>query len=151
MTETKLQSLVTQAVQLDREIARAEDELKTLKQLIIAEAESRPDEHARTDGGGWSWSQMGHDGCIARVTKSGPKLKSSIDPESKAGSSLMALVGKWKSQLFTPAIKYNPCDNFRATVESIFDRADARRIIKSCETAGTTSVSFETKEKSEAA
>ena len=44
MTESKLKQIVTEAVELDREIQLQTERLKDLKKILIAEAESREEE-----------------------------------------------------------------------------------------------------------
>lgn len=145
MTDTKLKALVTEAVDLDRMIAQNTDRLAELKSLLVAEAVSREEQQTKTDGGGWSLTMEGTNGCIARVTQPGPKLKSSVDAEKPAGAKLMALVGKFKDQLFTPRLTYVPVENFRDKVANLFG-GQARKIISACEGKASPQVAFETKE-----
>jgi hypothetical protein len=56
MTYNILNSLVTEAVSLDREVNERSDRLKELKADLVAEARSREAELASTDSGGRRWT-----------------------------------------------------------------------------------------------
>jgi len=146
MTDKMLQSLVTEAISLDREISEAQDRLKEIKGALIVEAESREDEHQTTDGGGSTWTATSNDGSIARVTFPAAKLKSSISGEGAAIEKVRAAAGPHFSRLFTPAINHKPVEGFREQAASLLGKA-ASKLIKLCETASSASVAFETKEK----
>lgn len=145
MTKQMQASLVNEAIRLDREIQERTEQLKQIKEDLIAEAEKRPDRMA-TDGGGWSVTFDGTDGSIARVTKPGPKLKSTVDAESKAGAALKEKVGKLWAQLFQPVVKYRPVDGFRDLVDTLIGGAKARSILSAVTTESAPSVAFEVKE-----
>lgn len=145
MTETKLTVLVAMAVALDRELQEKTGQFKEIKRQIVAEAESREDEHETTEGGGTAWTAQGTDGCIARVNFPAPSLKSKIDRESPSGSRLLLKVGKRKEDLFTPVLSYVPVENFRERVREFFKPGEASKIIAACETKSAPRVSFETK------
>ncbi len=145
MTDTKLRALVALAVGLDRELAEKSEQLKLLKAQLIAEANSRPEEQLATDGGGSSWTAPGSDGCAARVHFPAPSLKASVNGEKPAGAKLFEAVGRFKEQLFTPALAWEPVHNFRGRVRALFAGAEAVKIIRLCETSSSPRVSFETK------
>lgn len=145
MTNTKLTTLVTEAVTLDRQIADLDERLKELKQQLVMEASSREEEHVRTDGGGASWTATGSDGCIARVTFPAPSLKSKIDGEGKAIEKIKTAAGRWFDRLFRPVVSYRPIDNFRAEVETLMGR-EAKKVVKLVETESNPKVAFETKD-----
>lgn len=145
MTESKLKSLVTEAVSLDREIAEKQDRLKELKSLIVAEAQQREEEHTPGDGGGSCWIAKANDGSAARVSFPVPSLKSKIDGEGKTIEKIRAASGKAFNVLFTPTISYKPVDDFRARAEAELDRG-AAKLIRLCQTESSPRVSFETKE-----
>lgn len=137
--------MVSEAVELDRAIARSQERLAELKALLVAEAMSRHEQSTQTDGGGWSLTMEGTNGCVARVTQPGPKLKSAIDAEAPAGAKVMAMVGKYKDELFTPRLTWIPVENIRERVVTLFP-AQHRKIISGCESKTPPQVSFETKE-----
>jgi hypothetical protein len=145
MTDSKLKSLVAEAVSLDRQIQDDAARLKQLKDQLITEAQSRTEEHAPTDGGGTSWTTEGADGCIARVVFPAPKLKSSIKAEGKPAEKIKALAGRWFPRLFLASIAYKPVDNFRSEAELMLGK-DAKKLIKAVESESSPTVSFETKE-----
>lgn len=145
MTDNKLKSLVSEAVELDRAIAQNTERLAEIKKTLISEAVSREEQSTPTEGGGWSLIMDGTNGCVARVTQPGPKLKSSIDAEKPAGAKVMAMVGKYKDELFTPRLTWIPVENFRDRVVSLFPTSH-RKIITGCESKSQPAVSFETKE-----
>lgn len=145
MTPAKLRSEVTRAVQLDRQIADLTDELKQLKASLLHEAGTRPEEHVATDGGGWTWTAEGSDGCIARVTAPAPSLKSKIDGEGKAIEKIRSAAGRFFDKLFKATLAYKPVDNFRTEAEALLDR-QAGKLIRLCETESSPKVAFETKE-----
>lgn len=145
MTDTKLRGLIATAVALDREVAEKTELLKVLKQELIAEAESRTEEHIPVDGKGTKWTSQGNDGCLCRVTWPGARLKASIDPTSKQGEKLLHLVGTSKLQLFTPKMLMEPVEKFRDLAREIFG-GKAEKIIGLCESASAPRVEFETKQ-----
>lgn len=146
MTTAKIAQLVTDAVALDRRIQEDTARLKEIKALLATEAEGRQEEAAPTDGGGTSLVFDGADGCIARVTTSGRKLKSSIKAEGRDIEKVRATAGRFFDKLFAPVLAYRPVDTFRDDAPALLGRADGNKLVKLCETAGTTSVSFEVKE-----
>jgi hypothetical protein len=146
MTKQKLAGLVDEAIRLDRVIQESTERLKEIKADLIVEGEANPNKEA-TNGGGWSVVLDGTDGSIARVTQPGPKLKASVDAESKAGASLKEKVGKLWNQLFQPVVKYKPVENIRDLANELIGGAKARAIIAAVTTESSPSVSFETKEK----
>ena len=138
--------LVDEAITLDREIAEKEERLKQLKADLVAIADGEPVSlRIPTDGGGWSLTLESERG-VARVTQPGPKLKGSIDAEKPAGAKLMAKVGKWKEELFTPVLKYAPVANIRERLGELFKPAEARAILKSLTSESAPQVAFETKD-----
>lgn len=142
MTDKHLRNAVDKGITLRREIEALEGELKELKQSLVAEAHSRPDEQTNTDGGGRSWTATGSDGAIARVVIPAPSLKSKIDGEGKAIEKIKTLAGKWFEKLFRPAISYRPIHDFRAEAEVALGKS-AGKLIKACESQSSPSVSFE--------
>ena len=111
MTDNMLQSLVTEAVSLHREINERIDRLKELKAELIAEARSREGELASTDSGGRRWTAEGSDGCIVRVNFPAAALKAKID-EGKATEKIKK-EGQAFTRLFVPTISYRPIEKFR--------------------------------------
>jgi hypothetical protein len=148
MNESKLKAMVSEAVELDRDIREKENRLKQLKAMLVTEAESRTDEHAETDGGGSSW-QYAVDG-VAAVTVSfpAPSLKSSIPGVGKTIEKVMHAAGKAFSRLFEQVPAWKPVPDFRAAAEKELGRG-AAKLVKLCESASSPRVAFETKESSE--
>lgn len=144
MTASMLKNLVTEAVSLDRELNEKSDRLKELKSALVSEARSREDEFAPTDGGGTRWTAEGSDGCIARVNFPAPTLKAKIDGEGKVIEKIKQLAGTVFNRLFTPAISYKPLEGFREEAAALLAKADAKKLIKLCESASAPRVSFET-------
>jgi hypothetical protein len=148
MNDMKLKQLVTEAVALDRLIAAREKQLKEIKAALIGEAKARKEEHAKTEGGGRSWTAEDEIGNIARVTFPASPLKGSIDGEGKMIEKVRAAAGTFFTTLFNQAPKYVPAENFRSLAES-FLGGKAAKLIKLCTSKSSPSVSFETKEKPE--
>lgn len=146
MNESKLQLLVMEAIDLDRTIAKETERLKNLKAMIVLEAKGGAGERTATEGGGWSVEFTGAKGDIARVTKPGDKLKSSIDAESDTWTELRDLLAGRPERLFKPGVKYAPLENFRELVAAGFTPADQKKILKAMTTKSSPTVSFETKE-----
>ena len=144
MTASVLRNLVTEAVSLDREINEKAERLKELKAALALEAQTRKTELVRTDGGGARWTAEGSDGCIARVTFPAPSLKGKIDPEGKTIATIKQLTGGVFSRLFTPIHSYKPVEGFRTEAAAILPKADAKKLIKLCQSASAPRVSFET-------
>jgi hypothetical protein len=147
MTDQKLRTLITTAVILDRHIAQEDARLKELKAQIAAEAETRKEEATKTDGGGRSISFEGSDGCIARVTTAGPTLLAGLPPGHKKFSKIKAAASSLFPRLFHSVTVFVPVENFRDQARTLLG-VQAAPLIKLCETAGKTTVSFETKEPS---
>jgi hypothetical protein len=146
MTDNILKSLVTEAVSLDREINEKSDRLKELKAELAAEARSRENELASTDGGGRRWTAEVDDGCIARVTFPAPTLRARID-EGNAIEKIKNLAGEVFTRLFVQTIGYKPIERFREEAVALLPKADANRLIKLCQSASPPRVSFETTER----
>ncbi len=146
MNDSKLKILVAEAVVLDRQKAEIEKLIKKIKAQLIAEADSRPDEHTETDGGGSRVRFEGADGCVAVITFPSPTLKSKIDGEGKTWDKIKTAAGHALRALFMPAVSYHPIPNFREMAREVLGR-DAAKLIKLCETETTPKVSFETADK----
>jgi len=144
MTHTKLTSLVTEAVALDRDVREKVDRLTGLKDLLKQEASTRNEEHAATETGGWSWTAAGTDGCIARVTQEGGKLKSAISSD-KDLAKLREIAGPLFTQLFEPRVSYKPLPGIRDRAAQLLGKA-AGKLLKAITGSGQTNVAFETKE-----
>jgi hypothetical protein len=145
MTTHKLRSLVAEAVSLDRDITEKSARLAELKSLLKTEAETRSDEHTPTDAGGWSWVAEGADGCIARVTQEGGKIKSSISTD-KDVEKAKTIAGPAFAQLFEPRVTYKLTKAFRDRAEQLLGKA-AARLVKALSGTGQINVSFETTDK----
>jgi hypothetical protein len=146
MNDTKLAQTIAQAIALDREIAEKSDQLKNLKALLAAEAESRADQATPTEGGGTSTELAGADGCICRVTVAGRTLKSSIKAEGKDIVKIKDVAGRSFARLFETVLGYKPVADFRDHAVSELGAKDGTKLIRLLESPGKTTVSFETKE-----
>jgi hypothetical protein len=147
MIESKLRILITEAVVLDRAIAAQSERLKEMKAQIAAEAETRKEEATKTDGGGRSISFEGVDGCTARIVTAGPTLLATIKPDNKKLSKIKDAAHGLFARLFDTEMSYRPVFEFRDQARTLLG-VQAAPLIKLCETAGKTTVSFETKEPS---
>lgn len=145
MNDTRLVGLIAEACATDRKIAQLKDVLDGMKKQLAAEAESRPDEHVATDGGGWSWTREGGDGNVCRVTRPGDALKPAIDGEGKAIEKVRAACGAHFGRLFLQAPKWRLVDGFREEAVALLGKG-AGKLIKLVTKACQVSVSFETKE-----
>lgn len=145
MTTNKLKKLIDQAVELDRVIRENEAELKTLKEALKAEAETRPEEHTATDGGGWSWQFGGESGAIARVTQEGDKLKSSISTEKDVAAAKDAAGPVMFRALFEPSISYKPVAKIRDIAAETMEKPALKKLLKILTGKGRVLVAFETK------
>jgi hypothetical protein len=79
MNTDALKKMIGLMIRLDRQISLRERHLKSLKAALTREARLRKAEHTKTDGGGWSWTIEGTAGNVARVSKHGDTLRSSIE------------------------------------------------------------------------
>lgn len=145
MSNAKLAKLVAEAVALDREVAEKSDRLKVIKGDLLAMAQSETAEKTETSGGGWSVVFEGDEGCIARVTQPGDKLKANLDPESKPGKLVLSLLGRYKDDYFVSKKTLSPVLNFRDQVAAAFAGREANRILELMTTESKATVSFETK------
>jgi len=146
MTTSQLQTIITSAIALDQKIVELTATLTDLKDRLIAEAVSRPDDHTETEGGGKSWTATDAAGNIARVTFPGASLKASIAGEGKPIAKIRAAAGNMFTRLFRQAPKYIPVEKFREEAVSLLGAAAGRKLIKLCESKSQTRVSFETKD-----
>jgi len=149
MTPISLQNLVTEAVELDREIRELQEQLKRAKNTLVCVAceKERERERTATDGGGWSWTAPGKDGCIARVVAPAPKLRASLDPDVKAHAKILARFGDAAKTLFKKRLVFDLLDDFRERVATDFPPAQAEKLITACETESKPRVEFETTER----
>ena len=146
MKPEKIQLLVANAIFLDRQIVELEAEFKLVKSLLIQVAESQPENHTETEGGGRAWIAEDVVGNIARVNFPAPSLKSKVDGTGKTIEKIREVAGKWFADLFDQAPAYKPKPEFRSFAEKFLDKATARKLIKLCSTESAPRVSFETKE-----
>lgn len=144
MTSMKLAKTVEEAIALDREIEQKQSRLSELKEMLKAEAETRPDEHTETAQGGWSWTAESPTGDIARVTQDGATLKSRITTD-KDILKLRELCGPIFNRLFNPSVVYEPVTGFRKSVDELLG-VRTKAIMKVMTSTGRMKVSFETKE-----
>lgn len=145
MTENKLKNLVAEAVSLDREKTNIETRLTEIKEALITEARTRADEYTPTAAGGWSWIAVGRDGCIARVTQEGPKLKASISTDKDVDKA-KTLAGRSFNILFDPRVSYRLTAGFREEAEATLGTTEAKKLVKALTSPGAVKVSYETKE-----
>lgn len=145
MTNCKLRSIIAEAVALDREITESKARLAEIEDQLKAEAETRAEEHKPTDGGGWSWTAEGADGCIARVTQEGGKLKASISSDKDIGRAKDICGVVVFSQLFEPRVQFKLVADFRDRAAVALGKS-AAKLIKAFSTKGNRKVSYETKE-----
>lgn len=149
MKTSVIQTKIARAIEIEQIVSTLNDELKLIKTALKGEAESRPGEHADTDGGGWSWTYPDDVGHVVVVTQPGRKLKSVINPESKGFDKIReAAGGKW-SFLFAQVPAYKPIDDFRALAVAHLGR-DAQKLIKLVTSESAMQVTFEVAERSEA-
>jgi len=149
-----LESIIAEAIALDRQIKDDTKRLKSLKSQLIVEASFHADAHVPTDGGGSSWVVKANTGEIVRVTFPGHSLKDKIDPTTKEGSKLIARfvdgatnAARKLKRYFRRDIIYRPLDDFRARVEQDFPPKKAESLISACEKDSDPTVSFETASK----
>jgi hypothetical protein len=146
MNDTKLRTLVDEAVNLDREITEKQDRLKEIKSTLVNEAESREDDLQPIGEDGRGITFAGHEGCVARVCFPSPALKSKINGETPAGAKVIERLGRFKDELLTPVLSYEPVSDFRERCRALFQPREAAKIIAACEGKSSPRVSFETKE-----
>ena len=145
MTTLKLRNTVAEAVSLDRQISDLQARLDDLEADLVNEAGSRPEEHTPTEGGGWSWTAEGADGCIVRVTRTGPQLKATISTDKDIAKA-KAHCGAMFLSIFEVKIAYKLGPNFRATAARMIGEKPAAHLVKALSGPGKTSVAYETKE-----
>lgn len=146
MTQSKLTTLIDEAIELGREIEERETRLKEIKSTIVAVAEASPEEHEVGDGGGTLWKAPASDGCECRVSFPVPSLKSSLKASDKALPKAKELAGKLFDTLFKPELVYKPADGFRDLCKQMLTTKSANALLKVCTSKTSPKVSFETKE-----
>jgi len=143
---TAIQTLVSTAINLDRKIAALEEELKSVKERLVAHAKLDEENQTETDKGGWSWSAQDPEGNLARVTVAGRSIKEGIDLEGELTTKVRALLPKDVfARLFVTATYYKLVDDFRTRASEILAKPYATKLLKLVTSKGKTSVSFETK------
>lgn len=145
MTGAALATLVDEAVELDREIARAGEQLKLLKATLVAEAEAREKEQEKA-GAGTRWTAAGSNGAIARVNFPGPSV-GKFENGTPIEASVLALLGSQFKKLLESKVTYHPVKSFRDLLPALAGKATATKVLKLLETPNAPRVSFETKEK----
>ena len=145
MTTTKLRNTVAEAVSLDRQIHDLQSRLDDLEALLINEAGSRPEEQTPTEGGGWSWTAEGADGCVVRVTRTGPQLKATISTDKDIAKA-KDICGPQFLSVFEVKLAYKLGPNFRAAAERILGEKLAAKLVKTFSGPGRGSIAYETKE-----
>lgn len=148
MNESKLRVLVDESVEIERQIEALESTLKEKKRLLIAEAESRADEHTVTNGGGWSWRAEGDSGCAVIVTQPAPTLKSKVDGEGKSIERIREVCGNAFPRLFEQRPSYQPVPGIREEATALLGKV-AGKLIKLITTESAPRVSFETAKREE--
>lgn len=148
MNQARIACVVAEGVILDRQKQEIDRRIKKIKKQLIGAASSNPDMHLPTEGGGSSVVFKGADGCIARITFPGPSLKGSIAGRGKTIEKIRKAAGDSFSKLFNHVPAYKPAPDFRANAERLLGRS-ARTLIRLCEKDSSTSVSFETAERTQ--
>lgn len=146
MTKSEIETLVSTAIRKDRAIERLKEDLKTIKETLVAEATHHEDEFTKTEGGGCSWIAKGKGEEIARVTFPAKSLKKAFDPAVKTFDKIKTAAGKAFAKLFKEKKVYVTVENFRDEAKSELN-GGASRLIKLCESDSNPSVSFEVVEK----
>lgn len=144
MNETKLKTLVTAGVLIDRKIRELEGELNGIKATLIQEAETRADEMVETEGGGASVRFDGEDGCTANVAFPAPALKSKVDGVGKTIEKVMQASGRHFADLFEQIPAWAPKPEFRSLAEKFLGNTSGK-LIKLMTNPSVPRVSFETK------
>lgn len=156
ITLEALKKMIGLIVRIDRQISVRERHLKMLKAALTREARLRKAEHAKTDGGGWSWVCEGTGGNVARVTKHGDTLRSEIERGSDLYGEVMAIcissAGDRDERvvfdaLFSETTSYRPIAGIRVAAPQQLGETKAERLLHLITNSGKTTVSFETKQK----
>ena len=143
MTNTQIQSRIARCIEIKRLIAEFEAELKMHKETLVAEAATRDEEHAPTDGGGWSWRHHDVPGNEVCVTQPARKLRATLNPESRGFDKIRELAGRRFPELFLQVPAYKPVEEFQVRALAALPQTDAKRLIKLVTTEATPTVSFE--------
>lgn len=144
MNELELQTLVSEAVALHREITIKNEQLKALKAGLVREARLRPLELELTNRGGKRWTAEGTDGCIARVNFPACSLLADIDGEDDMVQQLRTIAGVHFRKLFATVKSYQLVENFRVEAAALLPAPKATALTKLCESESQPRVSFET-------
>jgi hypothetical protein len=143
MTEQEIQSLVDNAVNLHREIAKKTEQLKALKADLVKEARRHPKALVATESGGKRWTTKGSDGCIARVNFPAAALLPEIEAQSDLAKQLQDIAGDKFRRLFTTVKSYQLAENFRSEAAAILPEQKAEALVALCENESAPRVSFE--------
>ena len=150
MNKQEISELVNAAMNLDNEIAKKKDELKSMKAMLAWEATLRYEDGEAQPG--TSVTFEGIAGEVARVNFPSPALKSSIPYQGKLMEKITRLCdvqpGCFK-ELFIPVESVIPVEGFRDVARKELSPAGARKLIELCETKSAPRVSFETKDQSD--
>lgn len=135
---------IARCIEIQRlQVALAAEE-KEHKAAFIVEAEADPENHAKTDGGGWSCTFIDREGNVARVTQPGRALRSKIS--KTVLKKIVEIAGAKFDKLFTRSVSYKPVAEFRVQALAQLDKSDALKLITAMTTTSAPTVSFEVKE-----
>jgi hypothetical protein len=144
MNQVKLKNLVDSAITLHREIATKTEQLKSLKQILIKEADLHPEALVDIGNGGKRWTAQGRDGSIARVNFPAPGIISQVEAGSGELKEIKDIVGKKFHLLFDTVETYKPVDEFRAQASQLLPGPKLEELMSICEKENAPRVSFET-------
>lgn len=143
MTDQQIREIAFRRFELGLQAEKIAEEIKTLNRTLIAEAASRPQEHAPLeDSDGTAWTARAA-GCEIRVVFPTDTLKASISEDSAGWKKIRALLESDlvpTTDLFTRSNVYCPVGGFRAIAEDRLGGKEGQKLIKLCTSASTPKV-----------
>jgi hypothetical protein len=143
MNNIQLAETAFKAFELDLKIRALEDEAKILKKALVAEAQSRPDEHVALKDSDGTEFIVKFAGGEAHVCFPADKLKASVPSTGAIMDKLVSLVPDncWHV-LFEKSETFLPVAGFRAKCQELLGKAVAPKVVKLCTSASSPKVTF---------
>jgi hypothetical protein len=133
--KTQIQKHVERGYALHLQIAGLSEEFKSIKELLKAEALTRPQERVPLANGseGDQWIATA-DRCECRIVFPGKKLKTDFDPAHAEFAAIKSLAGTHFGSLFRRVTHFQPAekDKFRAEVTRLLSPLEATHLLELC-------------------
>ena len=117
MKASELDQKIARATELDLLVKNSEDELKSLKAELVAEARCRPKELVDTDSGGQKWEYKTKSGEELAISFPAPGIVKEFDVTHPKFAKIREAAGRAFGTLFKAV--YKPCKDFRSVAKAL--------------------------------